>query len=80
MNSKMAQRFFNLVLLPAVQDDIRDNKKLNFHLYLALKKSLYKPASFFKGVLLPLCESRCTLREALIICSVLQKASPYLGQ
>ena len=38
MNSKMAQRFFNLVLLPAVQDDIDQNKRLNFHLYLALKK------------------------------------------
>lgn len=75
MNSKMAQRFFNLVLLPAVQDDIDTNKRLNFHLYLALKKALYKPAAFFKGVLLPLCESRCTLRQALIVCSVLQKVS-----
>jgi len=75
MNSKMAQRFFNLVLLPAVQDDIEQNKRLNFHLYLALKKALYKPAAFFKGVLLPLCESRCTLRQALIVCSVLQKVS-----
>jgi len=75
MNGKMAQRFFNLVLLPAVQDDIRTNGKLNFHLYLALKKALFKPAAFFKGILLPLCESRCTLREALIICSVLSKVS-----
>ncbi len=30
--------------------------KLNLHLYEALKKSLYKPAAFFKGVLFPLCE------------------------
>jgi len=56
MNARMAQRFFNLVLLPAVQDDILENGKLNFHLYLALKKALYKPAAFFKGVLLPLAE------------------------
>lgn len=75
MNPRMAQRFFNLVLLPAVQDDIRSNKKLNFHLYLALKKALYKPAAFFKGILLPLGESRCTLREALIVSSVLAKVS-----
>lgn len=34
----MAQRFYNLVLLPAVQYDIREHRKLNFHLYLALKK------------------------------------------
>merc|ERR1719223_1745788 len=75
MNPRMAQRFFNLVLLPAGQDDIRNNKKLNFHLYLALKKALYKPAAFFKGILLPLGESRCTLREALIVSSVLAKVS-----
>ena len=115
LNSRMAQRFYNLVLLPAVQQDIRRNHKLNFHLYLALKKAraacqpraccrrrrrrararvdaraqsrdvsrprtasrpqaLYKPAAFFKGILLPLAEGRATLREALIVCSVLAKA------
>ena len=43
---------------------------------MALKKSLCKPAAFFKGLLLPLCESgTCTLREALIISSVLAKTS-----
>ena len=43
---------------------------------MALKKSLYKPAAFFKGLLLPLCESGdCTLREAAIIGSVLVKVS-----
>ena len=57
------------------QNDIQDNGKLNFHLYLALKKALYKPSAFFKGVLLPLCEGRCTVREALIIASVIQKVS-----
>ena len=75
LNHKMAQRFFNLVLLPAVQNDIADHGKLNFHLYLALKRALYKPSAFFKGLLLPLCEGRCTVREALIIGSVLQKVS-----
>ena len=62
MNPRMAQRFFNLVLLPAVQDDIRDNKKLNFHLYLALKKALYKPAAFFKGNPRPLTRTRTSTR------------------
>merc|ERR1719498_1346296 len=75
LNHKMAQRFFNLVLLPAVQRDVKEHGKLNFHLYLALKRALYKPSAFFKGVLLPLCEGRCSLREALIISSVLQKVS-----
>ena len=141
LNHKMAQRFFNLVLLPAVQRDIEEKGKLNFHLcvtpsrqaldqpyvrparssdhtsihpcqtpcsilacrlppisplshpnlitisplsrspgserllrsYLALKRALYKPSAFFKGLLLPMCEGRCTVREALIVGSVLQK-------
>lgn len=76
LNPKMAQRFFNIFLLEHVRQDIRDNKKLHFHLYMALKKSLYKPQAFFKGIVLPLCEGKdCTLREATIIGSVLSKVS-----
>lgn len=76
LNAKMAQRFFNLVLFPRIRDDIAEYKKLNFHLYMALRKSLFKPAAFFKGILLPLCESgNCTLREAIIVSSVLAKNS-----
>ncbi|KAI9145125.1 Bystin-domain-containing protein [Paraphysoderma sedebokerense] len=74
-NANMAQRFLNLVLLERVRDDINRTKKLNYHLYMALKKALYKPAAFFKGILLPLCEGNCTLREAAIIGSVLAKVS-----
>ena len=76
LNSKMAQRFFNLVLLEKCRDDIRENNKLNYHLYMALKKSLFKPAAFYKGILLPLAQSGdCTLREATIFGSVLAKVS-----
>ncbi|XP_078276616.1 bystin isoform X2 [Rhinoraja longicauda] len=76
LKAKMAQRFFNLVLLPRVRDDIVEYKRLNFHLYMALKKALFKPGAWFKGILLPLCESgTCTLREAIIIGSILTKCS-----
>ncbi|KAL3763524.1 hypothetical protein ACHAWU_009208 [Discostella pseudostelligera] len=75
LNPKMAQRFYNLVLLDAVRADIYSNKKLNYHYYMALKKSVYKPAAFFKGILLPLCKENCTLREAIIVASVLQRVS-----
>jgi len=76
LNAKMAQRFYNLVLLPRIRDDISEFKRLNFHLYMALRKALFKPAAFFKGILLPLCESRnCSLREAIIVGSVLAKNS-----
>jgi len=49
-------RFLNIILLDKVRDDIAENKKLNYHLYMALKKSLYKPGAFFKGFLFPLCQ------------------------
>ncbi|XP_037074043.1 LOW QUALITY PROTEIN: bystin-like [Pollicipes pollicipes] len=76
LKDKMAQRFFNLVLLPRVRDDIHFYKKLNPHLYLALRKALFKPGAFMKGILLPLCESGdCLLREAIILGSVLSKNS-----
>lgn len=76
LNQKMAQRFYNLVLLPRIRDDINEYKRLNFHLYMALKKALFKPAAFFKGILLPMSEeSNCTLREAIIMGSVLAKNS-----
>jgi hypothetical protein len=49
-------RFIHLFLLDKVRDDIAENKKLNYHLYMALKKALYKPGAFFKGFLFPLCQ------------------------
>lgn len=76
LNAKLSQRFLNLVLLEKCRDDIQTNKTLNYHLYMALKKALFKPAAFYKGILLPIAQSQsCTLREAVIIGSVLAKVS-----
>lgn len=72
----LAQAFLHDILLPRVRDDIYETKKLNVHLYKALKKSLYKPAAFFKGLLFPLVISgTATLREAHIIGSVVARVS-----
>jgi essential nuclear protein 1 len=72
----LAQAFCCDVLLPKVREDIRESKKLNVHLYKALKKALYKPAAFFRGLLFPLVGGGlCTLREAQIVGSVLAKVS-----
>ena len=49
LKEKMAQRFFNQILLPRVLDDIITYQRLNFHLYQALGKALFKPGAFFKG-------------------------------
>jgi len=76
MPEPMAQRYYNLVLLPRVRDEIMYFKKLNFHIYEALMKAIFKPMAFFRGFLLPLCKSgNCTLKEATIICSVLRQKS-----
>ncbi|KAI3647209.1 hypothetical protein MP228_007430 [Amoeboaphelidium protococcarum] len=102
LKPKMAQRFYNLILLDHVRSDMgnrtalkevggtgskKDTRIINPHLFEALKKALYKPAAWFKGILLPLCgvQSRlnpnadasmsCTLREALVVSSVLKKIS-----
>lgn len=76
LNVKMAQRFFNLVLLPRVRADIAANRRLHFALFCALRKACYKPAAFFKGILLPLCAAgNCTLREAVVLSSVMMRKS-----
>ena len=75
-NASIAQLFLRNVILERVKEEIHETKKLNVHLYNALKKALYKPSAWFKGVLFPLLnEGLCTLREAQIISSVLVRVS-----
>ncbi|GMH36021.1 hypothetical protein BSKO_03889 [Bryopsis sp. KO-2023] len=75
-NEKMAQRFLNLVLLPKVREYIRENKRCHFMLFEALKRACYKPGAFFKGILLPLCQSgTCSVREAVIFSTLMKKVS-----
>ncbi|KAI9749251.1 MAG: snoRNA-binding rRNA-processing protein [Lichina confinis] len=70
------QSFLQTIILDRVREDIHETKKLNVHLYKALKKALYNPAAFFKGFLFPLIASgTCTLREAHIVSSVLARVS-----
>ncbi|CAE6491997.1 unnamed protein product [Rhizoctonia solani] len=75
LKPESVRHYLEGVLLEAVRDDIRINGKLNVHLYDALKKAVYKPAAFFKGIVFPLCETGCTLKEAAIVASVLMKVS-----
>lgn len=144
LNTRLAQRFLAIVLLPRVRQEIKEKKKLHFELFQvhlaehpfvlvsrsitrsgclamqhgnmlfyiigrqssplaecvmqaryndaqyiwhgclivliflaqALKKATYKAGAFYKGALLPLCQTRtCTLREAVIFTSVLKRTS-----
>lgn len=77
MTAKEAQKFVHLVLYERFRENIETNEdhSLNYHIYRALKKSLYKPSAFFKGFLFPLVEQGCNVREATIAGSVLAKVS-----
>lgn len=70
-----AKKFMELIMLPAVQDNIHETQKLDVHLFDALKRSLFKPAAFFKGFLFPLVREGCSLRAARIISGVLVRVS-----
>ena len=75
-NERIARRFIETVLLERCREDIHETRKLNVHLFNALKKATFRPAAFFKGFLFPLVESgTCTLREAQIISSMLTRVS-----
>ena len=54
MKPPQAQLFFEVVLLDAIREDIRENKTLNVHYYECLKRALYKPSAFFKGIVFPM--------------------------
>ena len=64
MKTPQARVYLEGVLLDAIREDIRltkegarkqkNNRKLNVHYYESLKRALYKPAAFFKGIVFPL--------------------------
>lgn len=74
LNSLLAQTFYTKLLLPAIRADVRKNKKLNIHYYNCLKKAIFKPAAFFKGIIIPLAENP-SFKEASIVGSILRKCS-----
>lgn len=62
--------------MPKIRQDINQNKKLNSHLYDSMKKAIYKPAAFFRGLVLAFTdEPDATLKEATIISSIVAKLS-----
>lgn len=74
MNNSQCHVFYLEHFLPALRRNISKFKKLNYHYYQGLRKGLYKPAAWFKGILMPLAID-CSLKEAAIVGSVIVKAS-----
>ena len=67
MKPPQARVFLEGVVLGLVRADLeqpstrKDSRKLNPHLYEALKRALYKPAAFFKGIVFPLLDASGSL-------------------
>jgi essential nuclear protein 1 len=74
LNALLAEKFYAKVLVPAIRQDIKKNKKLNIHYYNCLRKSIFKPAGFFKGIIIPMSDNTTT-KEASIIGSIIKKCS-----
>lgn len=74
LGSELAEKFYLKVLLPAIRNNIKQHKKLNIHLYNCLKKAIFKPSAFFKGIIIPMSEN-LTAKEAAVIGSILKKCS-----
>ncbi|KAF8076006.1 Bystin-domain-containing protein [Lyophyllum atratum] len=73
MKPPQAQLFLSVVLLDAIREDIQMNKKLNPQYYESLKRALYKPGAFFKGIIFPMLDQGSSLKEAAIVASVLSR-------
>lgn len=69
MKPPQAQLFLGVVLLDAIREDIRQNKRLNVQYYEALKRALYKPGAFFKGIVFPMLNVRlvCNPKVELLL-------------
>ncbi|KAL6660210.1 hypothetical protein ACP70R_002332 [Stipagrostis hirtigluma subsp. patula] len=80
MTTKNAERFYEAILLPRVRNDIRQNKRLHFALYQSLKNSFISLQPLTRAFCCrSVGEGNCTLREAVIIGSIIQKVSiPFL--
>ena len=71
MKPPQARVFLEGVVLGLVRADLeqpstrKDARKLSPHLYEALKRALYKPAAFFKGIVFPLLDVRDFIRSCL---------------
>ncbi len=70
LDAYRSQQFLQGYLLPAVRESIATKKKLDVHLFMAVKRSVYKPTAFFKGLILALLNGSPLVKECQILASV----------
>jgi len=77
MKPQQARVYLEGVLLGLVRADLeqpssrKDARRLSPHLYEALKRALYKPAAFFKGIVFPLLDVR-VMPSGIFACACLR--------
>jgi essential nuclear protein 1 len=47
MTDKLVQRFYYIILLPKIREEIHSTRKVNFHYYLALKACFFPRLLFY---------------------------------
>ncbi|PVD32528.1 hypothetical protein C0Q70_07968 [Pomacea canaliculata] len=77
LSTHLAQQFLNVVLLPRIRDDIAEYKKLNFHLYAVINGFCDWVIEDYIAhhIYNYLQAGDCTLREAIILSSLLSQNS-----
>lgn len=58
-----------------MREDLRKNKKLNFHYFESLRKAVYKTNAWFQAVVLYFCDNDATSREIQIVETLLKQMS-----
>ena len=70
------ETFVKIFIYPRILKEFGENKELNVHIYNSIKLIIYRPASFYKGLVLPLCkDKKFSLKRASIISSIISKCS-----
>lgn len=71
-----AETFVKDILYPKISKDLEESKELNVHLYNSMKKAIYRPGAFYKGLVIPLFRDKSlTLKRASVIASILTKCT-----
>jgi essential nuclear protein 1 len=72
----LCETFVKLFIFPKILKEFEESRELNVHLYNSVKLIIYKPSSFYKGLVLPLCKEKSfSLKRASIISSIISKFS-----
>ena len=62
--------------MEACRRNFDETKTVNVHYFQALKKAIYKPAAFFKGIIFSIVQDpHTTLKETSVYCSVISGTS-----